>query len=75
MKSFLSVFVILLNFYIKQSLGEEEIEESNARHFIEGKVIIQGDKLPGIYSDNSVVSNGSHFIYKSIIYHVPEFII
>ena len=49
MKSFLSVFVILLNFYIKQSLGEEEIEESNARHFIEGKVIIQGDKLPGIY--------------------------
>ena len=76
MKSFLSVFVILLNFYIKQSLGEEEIEESNARHFIEGKVIIQGDKLPGIYSDNSVVRMVRIlYNYKSIIYHVPEFII
>jgi hypothetical protein len=47
MKSFLCVFVIFLNFYIRQSCGEEEIEETNARQFIEGKVIIQGDKLPG----------------------------
>ena len=50
MKSFIYVFLISLNFYIKQSVGEIELEESNARHFIEGKVVIQGDKLPGNFS-------------------------
>ena len=53
MKSLLCMSIIFLNFYIKHSLGEEEIEESNLRHFIEGKVAIQGDKLPGI--TNNVV--------------------
>jgi hypothetical protein len=76
------VFVIFLNVYIQQSLGEDEIEESNARHFIEGKVIIQGDKLPGIIqrcfncfrSNYKNVSNSSEFplyVRKSTV--MPEY--
>ena len=57
-KSFLCMCIIFLHFYIKHSLGEEETEESNLRHFIEGKVFIQGDKLQGITVSTAIyVSN------------------
>lgn len=45
------IFFILLNVCIKYCLGEEEVEEPNARHFIEGKVVIQGEKVLGILTD------------------------
>ncbi|XP_028397615.1 ER membrane protein complex subunit 7-like [Dendronephthya gigantea] len=57
-----SIIFIFLNIYIKYCLGEDEIEESNARHFIEGKVVIQGDKLPEWTSETRVLVNGGEYV-------------